>query len=210
MLGGGLPKTSSILLLSPRCEERDLLLRKIIQSVLSAEIPTFYLSNDLAKIQEMAKTYGRNFYAFTPEASKIPSPPANLYQISNIDSPTDLDGAFAKILDRRATRGKNRLLIVDLLTYSHMFLVDKGVTAGKWFSDFLAKRKAEDFTVIAFLNPLVASNEEKQTLTGVFDGIIEIHEKEVGGKPKRFLMIKRMNGHEHSDSELMLDKDKLS
>lgn len=209
LLQGGLPKRFAVLLLSPRCDERDLLLRKIIRSALSTGIPTFYLSNDLNKVQEMASTYGRNFYGLIPEVAKILSPPANLYKIPNIDSLSDLDGAFAKILDTRGNRGKSRFLIVDLLAYSHMFLVDKGVTAGKWFSDFLARRKAEDFTVLAFLNPLVASNEEKQTLIDVFDGVIEIYERELKGRSRRLLMIKRMNEHGYSESELMLDKEKL-
>src|SRR5271157_5727236 len=211
LLEGGLPKRSAILLLSPRCDERDLLLRKIIRSALSAGMPTFYLSNDPSKIQEMASKYGQDFYALIPQTAKILPLPANLYKIPNIDSLSDLDTAFTKTLEMRVKQGTNgRLLIVDLLTYSHIFLVDKGVTAGKWFSDFLARRKAEDFTVLAFLNPLVASNEEKQTLTAVFDGVIEIYERELTGRSRRFLAIKRMNGHRYSDSELMLDKDKLS
>jgi KaiC/GvpD/RAD55 family RecA-like ATPase len=207
LLVGGLPKGYAVLLLSPRCEERDLLLRKIIGSTLSAGMPTFYLSNDPSKIQDVASMYGQDFYVLSPQAAKILSPPANLYKIPSIDSLSELKIAFTKILEMHGTG--NVMLIVDLLTYSHIFLVHKGVTARKWFSDFLAGRKAEDFTVLAFLNPLVASNEETQTLIDVFDGVIEIYEKELRGRSRRFLVIKRMLGHEYSDSELMLDKDKL-
>jgi KaiC/GvpD/RAD55 family RecA-like ATPase len=210
LLAGGLPKGYAVLLLSPRCDERDLLLRKIIGSALSAGTPTFYLSNDPSKIQNMASTYGENFYALSPQAAKILAPPANLCKIPGIDSLSDLNMAFTKILEIRVKQGTgNRLLIVDLLTYSRIFLVDKGVAAKKWFSDFLATRKAEDFTVLGFLNPLVASNKETQTLIDVFDGVIEIYEKELGGMLRRFLVIKRMYGHRYSGSELMLDKDKL-
>ncbi len=210
LLEGGLPKRSAILLLSPRCDERDLLLRKIIRSALSAGMLTLYLSNDPSKIQEMASKYGQDFYALIPQTAKILPLAPNMCKIPNIDSLSDLDAAFTKILGMRVKQGMDsRLLVVDLLTYSHIFLVDKGITAGKWFSDFLARRKAEDFTVLAFLNPLVASNEEKQTLTAVFDGVIEIYERELTGRSRRFLAIKRMHGHRYSDSELMLDKDKL-
>ena len=83
------------------------------------------------------------------------------------------------------------------------------MTARKWFSDFVARRKVEGFTVLAFLNPLVASAEETQTLIDLFDGVIEIYEKELRERSRRFLVIKRMYGQRYSESELMLDKDKL-
>ena len=206
-----MPKGHAVLLLSPRCDERDLLLRKVIGSAVSRGVPTVYLSNDPSKIEDLASMYREDFYVLSSHDAKILSPPANLYKVPSIDSLGDLDLAFAKILE---TRGKHdtgdRLLVVDLLTYSHIFLVDKGTTARKWFSDFLAKRKGEDFAVLAFLNPRVASNEETQTLIDVFNGVIEIYEKELGGKSRRFLVIRRMYGHRYSESELMLDKDKLS
>ena len=211
LLAGGLPRGNAILLLSPRCDERDLLLQKIIGSALSAGMPTFYLSNDPSKIQDMATMYGKDFYTIAPQAAKISAPSANLYRVPSVDSLTDLNMTFTRILETRVKLGTgNRLLVVDLLTYSRIFLVDNRATARKWFSDFLAKRKAEDFTVLAYLNPLVASNEETQTLIDVFDGVIEIYEKEFGGRTRRFLVIKRMSGHTFSASELILDKDKLS
>ena len=142
LLEGGLPKRSAILLLSPRCDERDLLLRKIIRSALSAGMPTFYLSNDPSKIQEMASKYGQDFYALIPQTAKILPLPANLYKIPNIDSLSDLDTAFTKTLEMRVKQGTNgRLLIVDLLTYSHIFLVDKGSRPENGFQTFLPDEK---------------------------------------------------------------------
>jgi KaiC/GvpD/RAD55 family RecA-like ATPase len=63
--------------------------------------------------------------------------------------------------------------------------------------------------VLAFLNPLVASKQETQTVIDLFDGVIEIYEKELRERSRRFLVIKKMYGQEYSESELMLDKDKL-
>jgi KaiC/GvpD/RAD55 family RecA-like ATPase len=208
LLLGGLPKRFAVLLLSPPCDERDLLLQKIIGSALSAGMPTFCLSNDPSRIQDMVSTHWKDFYALSPQADKISSPPANLYKIPAIDNLSDFNIAFTKIMEMHVKeRTGNRLLIVDLLT--DILLHHKGLTSRKWFSDFLARRKAEGFTVLAFLNPLVASNEETQTLIDLFDGVIEIYEKELRQRPRRFLVIKRMHGHRYSDSELMLDKDKL-
>ena len=208
LLVGGLPRGYAILLLSPPCDERDLLLRKIIGSALSAAMPTFYLSNDLSKTQDLVRTYSKDFIALSPQMDKILSPPANLYTIPSIDNLNDINIAFTKIMTERANEGtNNRFIIFDLLT--DILLLHKGVTARKWFSDFVARRKVEGFTVLAFLNPLVASTEETQTLIDLFDGVIEIYEKELRERSRRFLVIKRMYGQRYSESELMLDKNKL-
>ncbi len=208
LLVGGLPKGQAVILLSPPCDERDLLLRKIIGSALSARMPTFYLSGDPSRTQDIVKTYPKDFYALNPQADKILSPPANLYKIPSIDTLSDVNIAFTKITEERVNQGTgNRLLIFDLLT--DILLLHKGVAARKWFSDFLARRYAEGFTVLAFLNPLVASSSETQTLVELFDGVIEIYEKEVRERSRRFLVIKRMFGQRYSESELMLDKNKL-
>lgn len=171
-------------------------------------MPTFYLSNDPSRIQDMVSTYWKDFYALSPQADKIVSPPANLYKVPGTDNLSDFNIALTKTIEMRVKPGTgNRLIIVDLLT--DILLHHKALTARKWLSDFIAKRKAEGFTVLAFLNPLVASKEETQTLIDVFDGVIEIYEKELKERTRRFLVIKRMYGHKYSDSELMLDKDKL-
>jgi hypothetical protein len=207
LLTGGLPKRHAVLLISPPCDERDPLLRKIIGSALSTSMPTFYLSNDPSNTQDMIRTHSKDFFALSPQADKILPPPANLYKIPDINSLSGINEAFTKMMDEHVNqRTGNRLLIFDLLTD---ILTLKGVKAGNWFSDFVARRKAEGFTVLAFLNPLVASSKEIQILSDLFDGVIEIYEKEIKEMPRRFLVIKRMYGQRPSESELMLDKDKL-
>ncbi len=208
LLVGGLPKGYAVILLSPPCDERDLLLRKIIGSALSAGMQTFYLSSDPSRTQDLVRTYPKDFYALNPQADKVLSPPVNLYKIPGIDILSDVNIAFTKITEERVNQGTgNRLLIIDLLT--DILLLHKGVAARKWFSDFLGRRNAEGFTVLGFLNPLVASGNETQTLVELFDGVIEIYEKEVRERSRRFLVIKRMFGQRYDESELMLDKNKL-
>jgi len=208
LLVGGLPIGYAVLLISPPCDERDLLLRKIIGSALSAGMPTLYLSNDPSRTQGLVRTYPKDFFALNPQADKVLSPPANLYKIPGIDNLSDVNIAFTKIMEEHVNHGaSNRLLIFDLLT--DILLLHKGVATRKWFSDFLGRRNAEGFTVLAFLNPLVASKQETQTVIDLFDGVIEIYEKELRERSRRFLVIKKMYGQEYSESELMLDKDKL-
>ncbi len=208
LLAGGLPKRYAVLLISPPCDERDLLLRKIIGSALSSAMLTFYLSNDPSSAQDMIRTHSKDFFALSPQADKVLPPPANLYKIPDINSLSSINISFTKMIGEHVSQGTgNRLLIFDLLTD---ILTLKGVKAKNWFSDFVARCKAEGFTVLAILNPLVASSEEIQILGDLFDGVIEIYEKEFKERPRRFLAIKKMDEQRYSQSELMLDRDKLS
>lgn len=208
LLVGGLPEGYAVLLLSPPCDERDLLLGKLISSAISSQIPTFYVSNDPNRVQDMVGKYWKDFYALSPQADKVLSPPANLYKISNFDNLSDFNISLTKTMEGRVKqKATNRLMIIDLLT--DILLQHKALTSRRWLSDFIAKRKGEGFTVLAFLNPLVSPKEETQTLIDVFDGVIEIYERELRERARRFLVVKRMYGRKYSESELMLDKDKL-
>ena len=70
-------------------------------------------------------------------------------------------------------------------------------------------RQAEGFTIVATLNPLSISKEEAQAVVDFFDGVIEIFEKELKERSRRFVVVKKMYGKRYSESELLLDKDKL-
>ncbi len=56
---------------------------------------------------------------------------------------------------------------------------------------------------------MIASKEEIQTIVDFFDGVIEIYEKEIRERSRRFLVIKKMYARRYSENELMLDKGKL-
>ena len=43
----------------------------------------------------------------------------------------------------------------------------------------------------------------------LFDGIIEIYERELKERSRRFLIVKKMYGRKYLETELMLDRDKL-
>jgi KaiC/GvpD/RAD55 family RecA-like ATPase len=208
LLAGGLPESFGVMIVSPPCDERDLLQRKIIDSALSSGRPTFYVSSDPGRTQDLVGRYWKDFYALSPQADKIPSPPANLYKLPGIENLSDLNISFTRIMETHLKDPRaNGLIILDILT--DILLYHKALTTRKWLSDFLARRKAQGFTTLAFLNPLIASKEETQTVVDVFDGVIEIYEKALAERSRRFLVIRKMYGRRYSDSELMLDKDKL-
>jgi len=101
----------------------------------------------------------------------------------------------------------NKIIVLDIL--SDVLLENKALTTRKWLADSILKRKAEGFTILGILNPEVASKQDSQTIIEIFDGIIEIYEKELRERARRFLIVKKMFGRRYEETELMLDKNKL-
>ena len=207
-LEGGIPEGYAVLLVSPSYDERDLLLRKIIDSSISSGRPVFYISADIKRTQDLLTRCQRSFYAFSPKADKI-QPNANLYKIPGVENLSEANISLTLALKeaRAKEQATKAIMVIDIL--SDLLVRYKGVTTRKWLSDFVDKRKVEGFTTLATLNPLVGTKEENQMVIDVFDGVIEIFEKELRERSRRFVIVKKMYGKKYSESELMLDKDKL-
>jgi len=207
LLHGGIPVGYAVLLISPPCDERDLLLRKILKANLSSGMQVFSVSSDLGRSQELVRSFPKEFYAFCPEAHRVASTERNLYEIPGVGNLVEFNILLNKGLSEHASEGKVKVIVMDLL--SDLLLRHKGVMTRKWLGEFIAKRKAQGFTTICILNPNVSSKEEIGRITDLFDGIIEIYEKESEGRPRRFLVIRKMYGQDYSESELPLERTKL-
>lgn len=209
MLAGGLPEGYVIGIVSASYDERDLIVRRIIDSTISSRRAVFYVTGESGRAENLAHTYSENFYVFYPQAgqAKMVLGRPNVTVIPRIENLSDLNITLNQAIADKASETKSKLLVLDIL--SDMLLVHKSVTTRRWLSDFVGKRKAQGFTVLATLNPLIAPKEEIQTIVDSFDGVIEIYEKEIREKSRRFLVIKKMYARRYSENELMLDKDKL-
>lgn len=138
------------------------------------------------------RSYGKDFYAFSPQADKIRNQCGNLYKIPGVENLSELNISFSLTKPMVESQGKkdiSKIIILDIL--SDILLRHKALITRKWLTDFIAKRKTEGFTTIATLNPLVAK-EEAQTVVDLFDGVIEIYERELSARPRRFLIVKKL------------------
>jgi ABC-type transport system substrate-binding protein/KaiC/GvpD/RAD55 family RecA-like ATPase len=209
-LGGGIPEGYAVVLVSPSYDERDLLMRKIIDSALSSGRAAFYISSDIERTQDLLARYRRGFYAFSSQADKIATDAANLYKIPYLienlsEANISLTLAFKQA--RASEQPSKMIVIIDIL--SDLLVRYRGITTRRWLSDFVGRRKVEGFTTLATLNPLVGAKEDSQMVIDFFDGVIEIFEKELQERSRRFVVVKKMYGKKYSESELMLDKEKL-
>jgi len=207
MLKGGLPEGYSVVLVSPSFDESDLLVRRTIASSVASGRPTFYVSKDIAKTRDLINRFGQNFYALNPLADKIATDRDNLFKIPDVGDLSNFNISSNEIIESKAKNERGKIIVLDLLT--DLLLRNKGPTTRRWLTDFAARRKAEGFTILATLDPSGAPPEEIRTIVGAFDGVIEVYEKPLQERSRRFLIIKKMYGRDYSENELMLDKHRL-
>ena len=206
LLGGGLPEGYAVLILSEPCDEMDLITRKLIQSTISQGYSVFFVSRDVIKTQHLIGRYPNNFYAFNPMADKMPAS-SNLFKISGVENLSDLNISLGKAMEPLLNETSKRLLILDVI--SDALLEHKGLTTRKWLNDFIAKRKADGFTIVGIFNPNIVWKADAQAIIDLFDGVIEVFEKGLRERARRFLIIKRMYGRNYAEKEIMLDRERL-
>jgi KaiC/GvpD/RAD55 family RecA-like ATPase len=208
MLSGGLPERYAVLFASPSYDERELLISRIIGSNSSSGNPSFFVSGEMRKLEDLLNKYPNNFFAFCSQADESTPSRLNLFSVPRVENLSDFNISLTHLLRRiQVKEGARKVMVVDIL--SDVLLQHKLVMTRRWLSDFLTRRKTDGFTVLATFNPLIAAREEVQTIMDSFDGVIEIYEKELKERTRRFLTIKKMYGLRYSETELMLDKGKL-
>ena len=207
MLGGGIPLGFAVLILAQSYDERDLLIRKAIESNVTRAGPTFYLSADISKTEDLARSFPRDFYALNPMADKMGTAIQNVTKIPDVGDLSNLNISSNQFIDSHSHGREGNLLIIDLLTDA--LLRNKAVTTRKWLTELIAKHKATHFTILATLDPSVTSKEDSQAIIGVFEGVIEIYERQLQERSRRFLVVKKMYDHDYSEDDLMLDRHKL-
>jgi len=207
-LGGGIPVGHSIIIVSPPYDEKDLLIERIILSSLRSGFSIFFVSRQIIRTRTLTTRFKDNFYAFTPRADKF-AKGSNVFKVMDVHNPNDFNISLAKATEPLIGEGKRKLIILDQLV-TDILLEHKALAARRWLDDFLARRKSEGFTVIVTLNPLMVSDQQRQALIDLFDGVLVIYEKELPERSKRYLTIRKMYARRYSDTAIELDRDRLS
>jgi len=207
LLPQGIPLDYTVLLISPPCDERDLLLRKMVSSELSTGMRVFYVSSDSGRTRELLRSFPENLYVFCPDARRDISDEKYLFAIPDVSNLVEFNILLNKGVTEHVGDGERRIIVMDLL--SELLYRYKAAVTRKWLAGFLSRRKTQQFTIICTLNSAMVSKDDTSRILDLFDGIIEIYEKETEGRTKRFLVIRKMYGQDYSESELLLERSKL-
>ncbi len=210
LLFGGIPENYAVILTSPSCDERDLLIKTFLETGARRGETTFHVTIDASGVRTLAEEFQSNFYLFicNPQADKMIESLPNVFKLKGVENLTEisisLTSAFRR-LDKKQ-KGPRRAcieIIPDVLLQHH------AVSARRWLTGLLPELRAKRFTTLTVINPHMHPSQEVQAILDLFEGEINICEKETEKGLQKFLKIRKMYDQRYLESELPLRKERL-
>jgi len=193
-LHGGFLSGSMVVLNAPASDEVPTLLRQFLQ----VDPQTSLL---ICRTFSSAETVTRDSTSEIKSlvCSDRPVPPSkNIIPGKGIDNLTDvnlrINEALGSVQPKR--------IVLDIL--SDVLLRHKGLQTRRWLTDLLERLRTKNITTLAALNPYMHSSEDVQAVVDLYDGNLEIIEKDVEGSLRKFLRVKWMHGIDIAEKEFML------
>lgn len=210
LLLGGIPENYAIILTSPSCDEKDLLIKRFLGAGLKKSQITFHVTTEASGMKTITEENQSSFYLFicNPQANKIIKRLPNVFRLKGVENLTDISIALTKAFRRLDTSitGPRRACIEII---SDVLLQHRAVKTRRWLTDLITELKSDGFTTLAVMNPQMHSPQEVHAILGLFDGEINIYEKESVKGLEKFLKIKKMYNQRYLESELPLRKQRL-
>lgn len=210
LLQGGIPANYSVILTSPSCDERDLLIERFLETGIREGQTTFHITIDARLVETLAEEFPSNFYLFicNPEADAIIKNLPNVFKLKGVENLTDVDIAITfafRKMDKKPRESKRACIeiVSDVLLQHH------AVTTRRWLTSLIPKFKSRGFTTLAVMNPHMHSSQEVQALLDLFQGEIHVYKRKTEKGLKGFLRIEKMYNQEYQEDEIYLKKGKL-
>jgi tetratricopeptide (TPR) repeat protein len=208
LLYGGLPSTYAVVLTSPSCDERDMIVRSFLETGAKKGEVVFYVTINLGSAKALAEEFQSNFYLFicNPEADAIIEDAHNVFKMKGVENLTDISIALTSAIKQvdPTLKGSRRIclgLVSDILLQHHT------VETRRWLTALITKLKSEGFTTLAVMDSRIHPSEELYAIVGLFDGEISIFEKETEKGSERYLKIRRMSDQKYLASEIAVTRD---
>jgi KaiC/GvpD/RAD55 family RecA-like ATPase len=210
LLFGGIPKNYSVILTSPSCDERDLLIKKFLEIGAKKGEATFYITTDPGELGSLAEDFQSNFYLLilNPQADRIFKSLPNVFKLEGVENLTDIGIALTKAFRRLdpSISGPKRACIEII---SDVLLQHHAIQTRRFITELITELKSRGFTTLAVMNPKMHPPEEVHAIVDLFEGEINIYEKETKKGLEKFLKIKKLYNQKYSEREIPLKKEKL-
>ncbi|MFB0566961.1 MAG: tetratricopeptide repeat protein, partial [Candidatus Bathyarchaeia archaeon] len=160
LLFGGIPRSYAVILTSPSCDERDLLIKRFLETGAKKDEVTFYVTIDPGEVKTLIEKFQSNFYLFicNPQADKIIKSLPNVFKLKGVENLTDisiaLTSAFRKL--EASPKGPRRACIEII---SDVLLQHHAVQTRRWLTGLLPELKSKGFTTLAVMNPHMHPSE---------------------------------------------------
>lgn len=210
LLFGGIPENYAVILTSLSCDERDLLIKRFLEAGAREGKVTFYVTVETSGVRNLVEEFQSNFYLVicNPQADEIIKSLPNVFKLKGVENLTDISIALTSAFRRLdALLSGPRRACIEII--SDVLLQHHAASTRRWLTGLVPDLRSRGFTTLAVMNPKMHPSEEVQAILGLFEGEINIYEKETEKGLGKFLKIKKMHDQRYLESELPLRKERL-
>jgi KaiC/GvpD/RAD55 family RecA-like ATPase len=205
LLLGGIPEKYAVALATPSNDERYILIKRFIESGIETGETTFHITTEAANTKALAEKHQANFCLIlcNPQADAIIPDWPNVYKLKGIESLTGIDIALTKAFRTlSASAAGPKRICIDIV--SDALLQHHAINVRRWLSALLPTLKLRGFTILAVIDTEMHATEETRAILGLFDGEINICQKETPKGMTSYVRIKKMIGQKYLKEETSL------
>jgi KaiC/GvpD/RAD55 family RecA-like ATPase len=206
LLFGGIPKEYAVVLTSISCDETMLIINRFLEKGARERGITILVTVDASRWERLAEEYP-NFYLFVcnPQAETAVKSLPNIVKLRGVESLTDISiPLFSALRKLESSNDQPRRICIEIL--SDILLQHRAVQTRRWLVGLITELKTRGFTTLAIMNPQMHTSEEAYAVLDLFDGEIEVYEKDF----RKTLRIKKMYGQNYISDDLPLNKERLA
>ncbi len=211
LLLGGIPEKYAVALSAPSSDEREMLLNRFLTAGAEAGETTFYVTVEAGNAKALAEEHQSNFFLLVCniQADAMIQNLPNIFKLKGIESLTEIDIALTKAIRtlKPSAAGPKRICIEIV---SDVLLQHHAINTRRWLSALLPTLKSKGFTTLAVIDPQMHPQEEARAIVSLFDGEIEITQKETAQGSAKILKVRKLYNQRYLEDELVLTKEKLS
>ena len=208
LLHGGIPQRFSVALTTPLSDEGNALIKNFIETGAKNNQTTYFITVDPSIGIDIARKFPANFFMFiaNPQTEFRIKKADNVFVTNGIENLTEINIALTKALRQLDPTQKGpRRICLNIV--SDVLLQHGSIITRKWLSELITTFKAKEFTIMATIDPQMHPSTDVHALLSIFDGEINIRERETIKELKRFLKIKRMRNRKYLKNEVELTED---
>jgi KaiC/GvpD/RAD55 family RecA-like ATPase/tetratricopeptide (TPR) repeat protein len=211
LLYGGIPENYAVVLTSPSCDERDLLIKKFLEKGVRDGQTTFHFTIEASGVRALAEQFQSDFYLFicNPRADAMVKSLPNVFKLKGIENLTNIDITLVSAFRRLDASSKGGVRRACIEIVSDVLLQHHAATTRRWLNGLISDMRSRGFITLAVMNPYMHPSEEVHAILGLFEGEINIYEKETEKGPEKALRIKKMYNQKYLANELPLKKERL-
>jgi len=205
LLCGGIPENYAVALTAPSCDERDLIVKSFLEAGARNGEATFCVTSNPGAAKSLAEEFQSNFHLLicNPQADAIVKSLPNVVKLKGVENLTDISIALTSAIRKldASVKGFKRACIEIV---SDVLLQHHAVQTRRWLTALTAELRSMGFTTLAVIDPQMHAPEELHAILGVFDGEINVYERETEKGSRRFLKIKKMTNQKHLENDMPL------